>query len=125
MENKSANFKKCSCGHEWQTRQDFLSDPEIQIQGYIVYFKELTLGLYIFMHKVEGCLTSIAMKAGVFSDLYKGKIFKERLTGKDDCPGYCLLKPELSACPQKCECAWVREVIQIINNWPKQKGAVT
>ena len=121
MDNKLANFKECSCGQTWKTRHDYLSDPKVIIHGYMVHFKELTLGLFIFLHIAQGCETSLAIKAGEFSDLYEGVIFKDRLTGTDNCQGYCLQNLNLAACPQECECAWVRDVIQILKKWPKRK----
>ena len=60
----------------------------------------------------------MAVPAGQFQNLYNGPIFEQRLTESEDCPGYCLRKDELRLCPAKCECAYVREIIQIIKNWP-------
>jgi hypothetical protein len=45
---------------------------------------------------------------------------EERKTGTEECPGYCLHQDELQPCPARCECAYVREIIQIIRNWPKR-----
>ena len=38
-----------------------------------------------------------------------------------ECPEFCLHKSELRPCPAKCECAYVREIIQVIKDWPKKK----
>lgn len=110
-------YKKCPiCKNIWATRNDFLDDPDIEVVGYQVHFEELSDGLFLFNHSCKG---TISLKAGLFSDLYDGPIFKERLTGTDDCPEYCLVKHELRPCPAKCECAYVREIIQLIMAWPK------
>ena len=74
-------------------------------------------GLFLFHHK---CGTSLAIKADAFEDLYDGPMFKEKLLGTKDCGGHCLHKGDLSPCPTKCECAYVREIVQVILNWSKK-----
>ena len=111
------SFKKCSvCKKVWVTRDDFLYDTEVSIVGYQVHFDELTEGLFLFNHS---CGSTISLMAGAFRDLYDGPMFQARMTGSDDCPGYCISKSELRPCPAKCECAYVREIIQLIKTWPK------
>jgi len=73
-------------------------------------------GTFLFRHRCEGL---VEMHAGEFSDLYNGPMFGEPRTGSEDCPGYCLRKDELRPCPAKCECAYVREIISIVEKWPK------
>jgi len=36
----------------------------------------------------------MAVPAGQFQNLYNGPMFEQRLTGGEDCPGYCLRKDE-------------------------------
>ena len=113
-------FKLCSkCGYEWETRKKFLEDPELHIIGYQVNFDELEQGFFLFNHS---CGTSLATMAGDFKDLYDGPIYSETLTDGKDCLRYCVIKEELRPCPAKCECAYVREVIQTIKGWPKNLG---
>jgi len=119
MKQGSNVFKQCSCGQAWHTSEEFLSDPNIHVSGYMAHFDELILGLFIFQHNLKGCDTSLAIKAGAFTDLYKGEVFNKRLKGTDDCPDYCSNESQLELCPAKCECAWVREVLQIVKDWPK------
>ena len=110
-------FKTCPlCKKAWETRNDFMDDPDVAIVGYQVHFEALTEGLFLFNHSCDATMT---LKAGVFKDLYNGPIFEQRLTGTDDCPEYCLIKHELRPCTAKCECAYVREIIQLILIWPK------
>ena len=112
-------FKKCpKCGTRWNTRNAFLADSELDIIGYQVDFRELTAGLFFFNHSCKGTFT---IYANEFIDLYQGPIFEDRATGSDECPGYCLRKNYLEPCPVKCECAFVREVLQIIRNWPRRE----
>jgi len=114
-------FKKCpNCGFEWPSRQDFLDDPTLEIIGYQIQLEELTAGIFLFNHSCHGTL---AIPAGHFEDLYKGPVFTQRAHGSEECPGYCLHEEELEPCPVQCECAYVREIIQTIRNWPKGQGS--
>jgi len=110
-------FKACpSCRHEWQTRNTFLADKEIRLTGYQADFEDLATGLLLFNHR---CGTTLAIPVAEFRDLYSGPVFEEQLTGTDQCPEYCLRQDELAPCDQPCECAFVREIMQIIQRWPE------
>ena len=107
-------FKTCStCGSEWLTREDFLSDPAVRIIGYQANFVVLEKGLFLFNHS---CQSTLSVEVRAFSDLYDGPVFEKRLTGSDSCEGYCLHRNNLRPCPQECECAYVRQVIGLIGN---------
>lgn len=111
-------FKRCpACGIEWPTRDDLLSDPDIKLLGYQVNFKDLATGIFLFNHCCKGTLGLYAVE---FEDLYDGPIFQERYTGGSECPGHCMHHSNLKPCPAKCECAYVREVIQQLKAWPKR-----
>lgn len=115
---ESKRFKTCSkCGFIWPERTSFLSDPELRMIGYQVNFEELMAGLFLFNHI---CGTALAIPADAFQDLYNGLMFTERLNGTEGCEGHCVHKNDLSPCPAKCECAYVREIMKVILNWPKQ-----
>jgi len=110
--------KQCTCcGQLWRTRDAFLGDSQLEVVGYQVDFSDLLLGFFLFNHLA--CESTIAVPAGLFRDLYDGPVFSQRATGTEDCPGYCLRKSELASCPAKCECAYVREILQIVRRWPK------
>jgi len=111
-------FKKCpKCNFVWIRREDFLRDQKLNIIGYEISDGGLVDGLFLFNHD---CGTTLALKVEKFKDLYDGPIFKERLTGSDDCHGNCLYKSNLEPCPAKCECAYVREIIQILRRLPEK-----
>jgi len=111
-------FKQCpACGHRWPGRDDFLSDSELELVGYQVNYKELTAGIFLFNHVCKGTL---AIYAEEFRDFYDGPLFTERLTDGPECSGYCAHKSNLKPCPNECECAFVREIIQKIKAWPKR-----
>jgi hypothetical protein len=112
-------FKKCTmCGHLWQSRNDFLEDPSTEMIGYQVNFEHLNLGFFLFNHLA--CGTTMGIPAGSFKDLYNGPVFSERLFGTDQCLEYCLHEDQLDPCPAKCECAYIREILQIVKRWPKK-----
>lgn len=107
-------FKICpNCGHLWVERDAFINDPEVSIVGYQVHFEDLKAGFFLFNHS---CNTTFALKVEDFQDLYAGPVFEERKTGSDECPGFCLKEHSLEPCKAKCECAFVREIIQIFNS---------
>jgi hypothetical protein len=127
MRNRNANprrdrtVKQCMCcGHAWRTLEALLGDPQLQIVGYQVNFDNLLLGLFLFNHLA--CGSTIAVPAGLFKRLYDGPIYATRATGTAECPEYCLYASELGACLAKCECAYVREILQIVRAWPKTRG---
>jgi len=84
--------------------------------GYQSDFKELEAGLFLFNHSCKGTL---AIEAGEFADLYDGPIFSGRAIGSYECPDYCRRKDKLKPCTVKCECAYVREIMQIVKDWAK------
>ena len=109
-------FKKCPmCGQEWVTREQFLNDRDLRINGYTADFEELPYGLFYFTHEKIDCRSTLALYASDFFDLYTGRRYLDRRTGKDDCPGYCLDKNQLNRCDAICECAFVREIVHMIN----------
>ncbi len=112
----SANFKKCTmCTKIWCTRNEFLSDSNLIVKGYTANLDHLELGIFFFHHNL--CETTLAIQASQFTDLYDGQVFDTRLTGNEECPGYCLDPNELRICSAKCESAYVREVLNIVRNW--------
>lgn len=111
-------FKLCTCcGVVWPTRDDFLSDPEVELIGYQAHFTELKAGLLLFNHS---CHTTLAIEVEEVLDLYKGPVFRERATGGPNCLGYCQHRSELRPCPVQCECAFVREILQVVRQWEKR-----
>ena len=113
-------YKEClKCCHKWFSRDDFLMDSSIEIIGYQVDFDNLLAGHFLFKHS---CGSTLALSVRNFNGLYEGPIFQERATGSDDCPGYCLYQDQLDGCYARCECAYVRNIIEIIKKWPKIDG---
>ena len=116
-------FKKCpACGFAWTSREQFLEDPELTLVGYQVNYKQLTAGLFLFNHTCMG--STLAIQALAFRDLYQGPVFTQRLNDSEACPGHCLHRKDLRPCPLQCECGYVRGILQVIRNWPKQQKPV-
>jgi hypothetical protein len=112
---KRIPFRKCPmCSTEWETRDDFLDDQSLEVNGYGADFEKLDWSLFYFTHKKEGCYSTMALEAKDFLDLYSGEKYTEPQTGKDDCPKYCFDEEQLDRCDAFCECAFNREIIQII-----------
>jgi hypothetical protein len=111
-----ACFKKChNCGCEWESRDQFLSDADIQLIGYQVNFREIALGLVYFNH---ACMGTLTIPAYYFVDLYHGPVFEKHQKIADDRPEYCFRKDEIKPCPEQCECAFIKGVLQVIKYWP-------
>jgi len=105
-------FKQCHvCQRVWASRQEFIDDPDVELVGYQVNFKKLEAGLLYFNHT---CKNTIAVPAGEFADLYNGPIFEENKTETEECPGFCLHQQSIERCPAECECAYIREIIQLL-----------
>ena len=104
-------FAHCeNCRAIWRNYHDFLSDPYVSLKVYQVSFEELEAGLFFFQHS---CGVTLQIPVRELSYLYDGPIFTDRKTGSDSCPEYCLRVEELGPCPEKCECAYVRECFKL------------
>jgi hypothetical protein len=112
-------FKTCSCCKTpWFYRDEFLADSNIDLVGYQVNFGDLVLGFFLFNHLT--CQSTIGIPANLFKDLHDGPVFSECLAGSEQCPGYCQHREVLHPCRAKCEGAYVRDIMQILRDWPKQ-----
>ena len=120
-EQSNGSFKACPlCGYAWKTRDDFLSDPRVVLDGYQANFDVLGEGLFIFCHKIPNCGTALALDVYSLADIYTGPIFLEPKPGTVCCPDYCLHQNVPHPCGNACECVFTRMLLQIIRNWPKE-----
>lgn len=107
------------CAQTWIKRESFLSDHTLMINGYQADFTNLGKGYFFFTHNAEGCNSTMALEVERFLDLNKGKPYLQRKTDMEGCPRYCLKENALDRCEEECECAFVREVIEIIAHMQK------
>jgi hypothetical protein len=113
-------FKKCSCcEYPWFSREEFLEDRNTDLVGYQANFNHLELGYFLFNHLT--CESTFAISAGLFIDLHTGPVFGRRMTGTEACQGFCIDREALQPCEVQCECAYVRDILQIIRGWPKEQ----
>lgn len=118
-----AIFTKCpSCLIEWKTRADFLDDTTLELNGYQTNFNRLEHGLLYFTHRVGDCLSTIALEARDFLDMYRGPRYLGSKALGDDCPHYCIDDGQLTRCEMVCECAFVREVTHLIAEGQKGRA---
>ncbi len=116
------SFKICTkCEQKWENREEFLSDTNIDLVGYQVNFGDLAEGFFLFNHIAEECGTSLAIEARDFTDMHNGPIFEARLENSETCPDYCKEPTSLKTCHEKCECSYVRDVLEKVKEWPKKK----
>ena len=115
MSNINENvFKICSgCEHVWETREDFINDENVLYIGYQANFSHLEAGFFLFNHDTT-CRSTIALEVKKFRDLYDGPVFNESFMGSKFCQGLCTKKSNTERCENECECAFVREIIQVI-----------
>ncbi len=114
-------FKQCNtCKHIWESRNEFMGDGNIVLIGYQANLMNLKAGHLYFNHN---CKNTIVLSTDLFADLYSGPIFSEPMTGTDDCPKYCLKKGALQPCSNECECAYVRDIIQLFKHEEQIKFA--
>jgi hypothetical protein len=110
-----APFMACSrCGAVWKTREAFLSDGLLRVDGYRANLQAIETGLFFVTHEREGCGFTLTLAAREFLDLYGGPRYSARKTFSDECPRFCLDDRELQRCVVQCECAVVREVLDIV-----------
>lgn len=113
-------FKTCpKCSKSWDTLNDFLTDSSIYLNGYQVNLKSLETGMLLFTHIVEECKTTMSIYVKNFSSMYSGARYAENKALSPECPRYCIEEKRLDRCDAHCECAFVREIIDIISNMPK------
>ena len=105
-------FKECPmCSAVWKDRDEFLRDNSLIINGYQANFEYLEHGLFYFTHEIDGCFSTLAMKADEFYDLKPHNKYSQRKTLTEECPRHCLEKSNLQMCHVECECAYVRDLL--------------
>lgn len=108
-------FKRCPRYSQiWSIQDQFITDRQLELNGYMTDFEKLEYCLFLFTHNQTCCRSTMALRVSNSMNLYKGPINKERKTGTGECPGYCRDRKQLDRCDALCECAFSREILQII-----------
>lgn len=115
-------FKTCPlCNQHWFTREDFLADPDVVCAGYQVNLDMLHEGLFLFVHTKQECGTDLAVDVNAFLGLHVGTKYIARKSWTAVCPRHCFDKEDTRPCSEACECAFIRDLLQVILQWPKKK----
>lgn len=113
--NAASAFKTCpKCRCTWETRDAFLDDHALELNGYKADFQELQYGMFFFTHKHHECCSTMVLLVEDFRTLYTGRTYPENKALSAECPRYCADDKQLDRCDAFCECAFAREIIQII-----------
>jgi hypothetical protein len=108
-------FKKCSsCDTIWQTRDEMIDDPELNLTGFQPTTTDGPAGFALFNHDRPECGSTIALETHDLLDLYDGPIRNEVLLGTDQCEGHCYRIDDLARCDAPCRNAMIREVLKQI-----------
>jgi hypothetical protein len=108
------------CSTKWETLENFLDDKSLEINAYQADFENLEMSIFFFTHKKDNCFSTLAIEAEKFISLYSGRKYAGRRTGEKECPKYCLDIDQLNRCDAFCECAFNREIIQMIKERHKK-----
>ena len=70
---QNLSFKRCSlCNAVWQTKDDFLQDPNLRLNGYqftsLKFQNSSRGGVLLFTHTLEECGTTLAVYAQILKD---------------------------------------------------------
>lgn len=108
-------FKICpSCSEVWQTRDDFLNDSLLHLNGYKADFKKLEYGLFFFTHQKTGCYSTLALEVADFLDLHRGTSCDTHQEYHEKCSRSCREERQSQGCEHVCECAFAREVCELV-----------
>lgn len=103
------------CSKVWLTRQDFVCDPCLSIDGYQLNHENIDHGLFLFTHRIQGCGGSMALLSLDFFDLiFSYESEKTAAIEKEKCP----LLNSKNNFPERCQhmCEWVfsRKVLSFL-----------
>ncbi|MFZ4619079.1 MAG: hypothetical protein ACOYNS_00860 [Bacteroidota bacterium] len=73
VSEQNQSFKQCSlCNTVWQTKDDFLTDPNLRLNGYqftsLKFQNSSRGGVLLFTHTLEECGTTLAVYAQILKD---------------------------------------------------------
>ncbi len=109
-----ALFKVCNgCGKRWQTAEQFILDPSLQLVMYQAVFGEVEYGLFVLTHDVPECQSSISVSVGMFRGLVP-RDHQESGFLDPKCEDRCFSQMDLAPCNVDCSMKWARDVMQCL-----------
>ena len=114
--SKPSEYRKCSCGETWETRDDLLRDRNARIVGYQPDFVNHKYNHFLFQHRAKNCGEFFGIRASDFSDLREKECPDGLCLGKEGCPGYCNDTLDLRVCSVTCRNASDRLIASKIRN---------
>jgi hypothetical protein len=117
IDSKPPPFKICSmCQARWETCRQFIEDPDLMLNGYFADFTDPPEGLILVTHHIQGCGSTLGVKAGQLEHLYTGPRYFTRNTGNPECGGRCMSESDFTPCGVDCDMHWIREILQMIKH---------
>ena len=94
-------FKKCSCQTIWESREEFVRDPDIEPIGISLPPSFDSLHAYYFFNHTT-CKTTLMVSSEAFVDLVEEPIPSNVNAGEESCPGHCAKTEDLEVCSAEC-----------------------
>jgi hypothetical protein len=102
-------FKSCSCGMMWLSREAFVRDLEIIPIGMTFDRESDRQVLFFFNH--ERCGNTLAIEVSSFADLIEEPVCQHSMLGTRECEGKCAEIKNLLACEAECRNAPFRRLL--------------
>lgn len=99
MLRNEIQFKRCSCGRTWASRESFIRDTDVKPIG--ITFAEKQLDVFYFFNHIN-CMSTLAVKVEEFMDLIEEPIPSIDSSGAGECPKCCSSLEDVEACNHKC-----------------------
>ncbi len=108
-------FKICAmCGYQWKSLEEFATDVQLRLEGYMADFAQPENGLIVLTHVCHSCHSTLSLATGNFEHWRTGPIVTDLRMMSNECPGHCLDSANLEVCTVDCSMRWVREVLQYL-----------
>ena len=109
MMRERVEFKSCSCGQTWLSREAFVRDLGIGSIGMTIDKGGDGRVLFFFNH--EECRNTLAIEGESFADLIEEPIQQHSMLGTLECEGKCTDIANLLVCDADCRNAPFRRLL--------------
>jgi hypothetical protein len=112
-------FKAClTCGQEWKSAADLLTDPEIVFVGYQSGENCDSPGLFLFNH--DRCHGALGVEASSLEQQSDQPLLANSCFLPRGPTAFCLAARSGKLCPPQCVCRFVARMAETIKRWPKK-----